>query len=74
MYVKKTEVFIESIEPCSRDDRRQCRIVQTDKTPDEFLHEFARYPVMERITTESGETVVTTGDGSGNIIKYRFTL
>lgn len=70
----KYEVFIESTVPCDRDDSKKREIVQTNKTPDEFLQEFARFPVIARITTESGETIVTTGDGSGNTIRYRFTV
>ena len=72
--MKKYEVFIETAVPCDRDDRKQQSIVQTNDTPDEFVRKFARFPVMEKITTDAGETIVTTGDGHGNIIKYRFTL
>ena len=72
--MKKYEVFIESIEPCSRDDNTKREIVETDLSPETFLKKNARFPVIEKLKTKSGETIVTTGDGSGNIVKYRFTV
>ena len=68
------EVLVRRIRPCPGDphDREKFIEIEAD-SPENFVLENAPYPIMDSVENLSGETIITTGDGKGNFIKYTFT-
>lgn len=68
------EVMIEDINPCggARYSKKTFIEVSTD-SPEEYIKENGRFPIMETGKLSNGDIVITTGDGSGNIVRYTFT-
>lgn len=68
------EVVIESINPCGGSKHAIREIIEVDAvSPEAYVNENARFPVMEIIEKEDGEKIIITGDGKGYIIRYTFT-
>ena len=42
-------------------------------SPEAYVEENGRYPVLDMCKNSAGDTVITTGDGNGNVIRYTFT-
>ena len=68
------ELLIEAINPCggSAHATRAILEVETDD-PVGYVRENAVFPIMDETTLDSGEVIVTTGDGKGYITRYTFT-
>lgn len=45
---------------------------ETD-SPEAYVKENGRYPVLETISKENGDVVIVTGDGKGSVVRYTFT-
>lgn len=67
------ELIIEEQNPCggSKYAKREVLEVEAD-SPEAYVRQHARFPLME-VTQKGDETVITTGDGSGYLVKYFFT-
>ena len=46
--------------------------VETD-SPEEFVKKNGRFPILDITKNYDGDTVIITGDGKGNFLKYTFT-
>lgn len=68
------EVLIEDINPCggSAHAKREILEVEAD-SPESYVRENGRFPIMEQLQNADGDTVIVTGDGKGNIVRYTFT-
>ena len=68
------EVMIESINPCGGEAHasRELREIEAE-SPEAWVRENGRYPILDSGKNASGDVVVTTGDGSGSIVRYTFT-
>ena len=42
-------------------------------SPEAYVKENGRYPILETTRNESGDTVIVTGDGQGSFLRYTFT-
>lgn len=42
-------------------------------SPEAYVKENGRYPVLETISKENGDVVIVTGDGKGSVVRYTFT-
>ena len=42
-------------------------------SPEAYVKENGRYPVLETTGNENGDVVIVTGDGQGTFIRYTFT-
>ena len=56
------EVLIETINPCGG-----------AASPEAYVAAQGRYPVLDSGKNASGDTIITTGDGKGVMIRYTFT-
>ena len=68
------EVLIETINPCGGDRHSTKEYVEvTCESPEAYVAEHGRYPVMTTGKTPEGDVVITTGDGKGSMVRYTFT-
>ncbi len=68
------EVLIETINPCGGEAHanKEFREIETD-SPEAYVREQGRYPILDSGKNAAGDTVITTGDGKGVMIRYTFT-
>ena len=68
------EVLVETINPCGggRHAAKEFIDVETDN-PEEYVRTNGRFPILDVTIKPDGDTVVTTGDLAGNIIRYTFS-
>lgn len=68
------EVFIEDINPCGGSRYAKKEMIEVEaKSPEAYVKENGRFPILDISKGETGDTVITTGDGNGNIVRYSFT-
>ena len=68
------EILIETINPCGGEARANREIVEDEaERPEAYVKTKAPYPVIHRLKTPDGDTLIITGDGSGGIVRYTFT-
>ena len=68
------EVFIEDINSCGGEQYAKKELIEVEAdSPEAYVKENGRYPILEIMKNTSGDTVIITGDGNGNFVKYTFT-
>lgn len=68
------EVLIEDINPCGGSQRANKELIEVEaESPEAYVDENRRFPTIDVRKNAGGDTVITTGDGSGNFVKYTFT-
>ena len=72
--MKEYEVFVEDINHCggTKYAKKEFREIETE-SPEAYVREQTRLPIIESRQTAAGETVILTGDGHGNFLKFTFT-
>ena len=72
--MKEYEIIIENINPCGGTRHaRQEIIVAEIESPEAYVKENGRFPILESILNENGDVVIVTGDNHGSIVRYTFT-
>lgn len=72
--MKEYEVLIEEITPCGGEQHARKSILEIEaESPEAYVEENRRYPVLEQLQNQNGDTVVITGDSHGYIVRYTFT-
>lgn len=68
------EILIETINPCGGEAHAKREILEAEaESPEAYVKSKAPYPVIDRVLTSDGDTLIITGDGSGSIVRYTFT-
>ncbi len=68
------EILIEDINPCGGEKYGKKEIVEAEaENPEAYVKAHGRFPILDISTNGDGDCVITTGDGSGNIVRYTFT-
>lgn len=68
------EIFIEEINPCGGEKFSKKTLLEAEAdSPEVYVKENGRYPVLETISKENGDVVIVTGDGKGSVVRYTFT-
>ena len=68
------EVFIEDINPCGGEKYVKKELLEIEaESPEAYVKEHGRFPIMDIGTSPAGDTVITTGDGYGSIVRYTFS-
>ena len=68
------EIFIEEINPCGGEKHSKKTLIEAEAaSPEAYVIENGRFPVLESACNESGDVVIVTGDGQGSLIRYTFT-
>ena len=72
--MREFEIMIEDINPCGGSQFAKREIVEAEaESPEAYVAEHGRFPILGRSVTADADTVITTGDGHGNLVKYTFT-
>ena len=68
------EVFIEDINSCGGEQYAKKELLEVEAaSPEAYVREHGRFPIMEITENGNGDTVITTGDGKGNFLRYTFS-
>ena len=68
------EVFIEDINSCGGEQYAKKEVLEIEtESPETYVKENGRYPIIDITTKTNGDTVIITGDGKGNFLRYTFT-
>ncbi len=68
------EVFIEDINSCGGAQYAKKELIEMEaESPEAYVKENGRFPILDISETANGDTVITTGDDNGNFVKYTFT-
>ena len=68
------EVFIEDINSCGGEQYAKKEMLEIEaESPEAYVLENGRFPIMEQFENTAGDTVIVTGDGSGNMVRYTFS-
>ena len=74
MYMHEYEIFIEEINPCGGEKHSKKNLIEAEAaSPEAYVKENGRYPVLETTSNANGDVVIVTGDGQGTFIRYTFT-
>lgn len=68
------EVFIEDINPCGGSQHAKKEMIEVEaESPESYVKENGRFPIIDITENADGDIVITTGDGNGNLVKYTFS-
>lgn len=68
------EICIETINPCGGSQHAIREIIEAEAaSPEAYVRENGRFPIIDTSETPDGDKVIVTGDGKGYIIRYTFT-
>lgn len=68
------EVLIETINPCGGEAHANKEFEEIEAvSPEAWVSENGRYPVLDSGKNAAGDIVIVTGDGKGNMVRYTFT-
>jgi len=68
------EVFVEDINSCGGPQHAKKDLIEVEaESPEAYVKENGRFPILEISRNAKGDTVITTGDGKGNFLRYTFS-
>ena len=68
------EIFVEEINPCGGEKHSKKTLIEAEAdSPEAYVKENERFPILESILNENGDVVIVTGDNHGSIVRYTFT-
>ena len=68
------EICIETINPCGGSKHAIREIIEAEcESPEAYVKENGRFPILDITTDDKGDTTILTGDGNGYLIRYVFT-
>lgn len=68
------EVFIEDINSCGGEQYAKKELIEVEADSSEsFVKENGRFPILDISENAAGDTVILTGDGIGNMLRYTFS-
>lgn len=72
--MKYYEVLIEDINPCGGEGYAKKEFIEVEaESPMAYVEANKRFPIIDSTEMGNGDVIVTTGDGSGNIVRYTFS-
>lgn len=68
------EIFVEEINPCGGEKHSKKTLIEAEAdSPEAYVKENGRFPILESILNENEDVVIVTGDNHGSIVRYTFT-
>ncbi len=68
------EVFVEDITSCGGEKYAKKEFLEIEAdSPEAYVKDNGRYPILDISENAAGDTVILTGDGKGNFLRYTFT-
>ena len=72
--MKEYEIIIETINPWGGDRHSQQEIVEAlIESPEAYVKEKGRLPIIDKIENPDGGSVIVTCDGKGYMVRYTFS-
>ena len=72
--MKEYEIIIETINPCGGECHSQQEIIEAEiESPEAYVKQNGRFPVIDTAQNPNGDVVIVTGDGNGYMVRYTFT-
>ena len=67
------EIFIEDINPCGGEQYSKKTLIEAEAaSPEAYVKENGRFPILETTSNENGDVVIVTGDNNGSFVRYTF--
>lgn len=71
--MKEYEVFVEEINPCGGERNSKKTLIEAEAvSPEAYVKENGRFPILETTVNADGDAVIITGDGNGYFVRYTF--
>ena len=68
------EVFVEDINSCGGEQHAKKELIEVEtESPEVYVKENGRFTILDITENANGDTVIITGDGKGNFVRYTFT-
>ena len=68
------EVFIEDINSCGGEQYAKKELIEVEaESPEAYVKANGRFPILDIGKNVAGDTVIITGDGAGNMLRYTFS-
>ena len=68
------EVFVEDINSCGGEQYAKKELLEVEaESPEAYVKANGRYAIIDITRNASGDTVILTGDGHGNFLRYTFS-
>jgi hypothetical protein len=68
------EVFIEDINSCGGEQYAKKELIEVEAdSPESYVKANGRFPIIDISQNANGDTVILTGDGVGNMLRYTFS-
>lgn len=68
------EVFIEDINSCGGEQHAKKELIEVEAaSPEAYVKANGRFPIIDISGKANGDTVIMTGDGYGNFLRYTFS-
>ena len=68
------EVATEEMTPCGGSTYAKREMFEVEaESPEAYVRENGRLPIMDITANAKGDTVIITGDGKGNFVRYTFS-
>ena len=68
------EIFIEDINPCGGEQYSKKTLIEAEAaSPEAYVKENGRFPILETTSNENGDVVIVTGDNNGSFVRYTFS-
>lgn len=68
------EVFVETIDPCGGEKHAKKELIEVEaESPEAYVQAQGRFPILDVARNQRGDTVITTGDGRGSLVRYTFS-
>ncbi len=68
------EVFIEDINSCGGEQYAKKELIEVEaESPEAYVKANGRFPILDIGKNFAGDTVIITGDGAGNMLRYTFS-
>lgn len=72
--MKEYEIIIETINPCGGERHSQQEIIEAEiESPEAYVAQNGRFPVIDTTRNVDGDVMIVTGDGNGYMVRYTFT-
>lgn len=71
--MQEYEVLVETINPCGGEAHAKKEFLEVmAESPEQYVAANGRYPVLSSGKNPAGDTIITTGDGKGSMVRYTF--
>lgn len=72
--MKEYEILVETMNPCGGASHAKKEFIEAEaESPESYVREYGKYPILETIQNPNGDVTIVTGDSKGYLIRYTFS-